>query len=319
MKENLSLPYTEQPVFIRLIKRFVIHDIGRSAAALAYYFLFSMFPALILLTMLLTWLNLPPLFMGMLKGIVPQDVLDIVSNYMDHISKVNSSSKNLSWLIGSILLLFYFTMRAMNCVIRNIRTAYGYKSTKSPLRQQLNLFVATFFMMIAILFSLVLINVGRRVLHFLSPVLHLSSTSINVWNLTRFVILAAVLFAVLLLIYYLVPDRLHSPKRVLPGTFLATASWLSFSIIYAFYVENISNYSLLYGALGAAIVLLLWLYFSSFVLIIGAEVNGIYLEMRTEMRTKKVKVPQWKYLWVCGWKFHRSPKQTPTKNQLNKK
>lgn len=319
MKENLTLPYTKQPIFIRLIKRFLIHDIGRSAAALAYYFLFSMFPTLILITMLLTWLKLPPLFIEMLKGIVPQDVLDIMTAYMEHINKVNSNTKNISLLIGSILLLFYFTMRAMNCVVRNIRTAYGYKSTKSPLRQQLNLFAATFFMMVGMLFSLVLINVGSRMLHFLSPVLHLTSTSINIWNLFRFVILAVVLFTVLFLIYYLIPGRVHTPKRVLPGTFLAMFSWLAFSIIYAFYVENISNYSLLYGTLGAAIVLLLWLYFSGFVLIIGAEVNGIYLEMRSEMRTKKIKVPQWKYLWVCGWEFHHSPKETPTNNRLNKK
>ncbi|WOC31362.1 MULTISPECIES: YihY/virulence factor BrkB family protein [Caproicibacterium] len=319
MKENLTLPYTEQPIFIRLLSRYMLHDIGRSAAALAYYFLFSMFPALILVTMLLTWLKLPPLFMEMLKGIVPQDILDITATYMEHINQVNSGTKNFSLFLGSILLLFYFTMRAMNCVIRTIRTAYGYKSTKSPLRQQLNLFAATFLMMIGILVSLILINVGRRVLHFLSPVLHLTSTSIDIWNLFRFVILAVILFSVLFLIYYLVPGRVHTPKRVLPGTFLAMFSWLAFSVIYAFYVENINNYSLLYGTLGAVIVLLLWLYFSGFVLILGAEVNGIYLEMRSEMRMKKVTVPQWKYLWLCGWDLRHPPQKPHSKNHLNKK
>jgi membrane protein len=319
VKENLALPYTEQPIFVRLVKRFWTHDIGRSAAALAYYFLFSLFPMLILITMLLTWLNLPPLFVEMLRGIVPNDVLDIISSYMEHINKVNSNSTNASLLAGSILLLLYFIMRSMNCVLRYIRIAYGYKSTKSPLRQQLNVFLATLFMTIGILFALGLINVGRRTLHFLSPVLHLTNTTINVWNLLRFIILAVILFVSLFFIYYLVPGRIHSPKRVLPGTLLAMFSWLAFSMIYAFYVENVSNYSLLYGTLGAAIVLLLWLYLSGFVLIIGAEVNGIYLEMRAEMCAKKITVPQWKYIWICGWKFSNSKKFKSSRKQFHKK
>ncbi|MCH4239178.1 MAG: YihY/virulence factor BrkB family protein [Oscillospiraceae bacterium] len=318
MKENLSLPYTEQPIFMRLIKRYMEHDVGRCAAALAYYFLFSIFPALILLTMLLTWLKLPPVFVELLRGIVPNDILEIISAYMKHVNQVNTTH-NASLLTGSILLLIYFTMRAMNCALRYIRVAYGYKSTKSPIRQQLNLFVAMLFMMFGIFLALMLINVGRRTLYFLSPVLHLTNTSINIWNLFRFIILAAVLFAVLFFIYYLVPGRVHSPRRVLPGTLLAMVTWTAFSMIYAYYVENIGNYSLLYGTLGAAIVLLLWLYFSGFVLIIGAEVNGIYLEMRAEMRKKKVKIPQWKYLWVCGWTFHSGKKDPPRHNQMNQK
>ena len=65
--------------------------------------------------------------------------------------------------------------------------------------------------------------------------------SISLWNLLRFVILAAVLFMVLLTLYYLVPNRLYTVRQVMPGTFASLLSWLVFSIGFAFYVENMGR------------------------------------------------------------------------------
>ena len=62
-------------------------------------------------------------------------------------------------------------------------------------------------------------------------------------------------------------------RRVFPGAVAALCSWLVFSLGFSFYVENIANYSVLYGALGGMVVLLLWLYATATVLIMGAEVN----------------------------------------------
>jgi len=68
-----------------------------------------------------------------------------------------------------------------------------------------------------------------------------------------------------------------------PGTLMALIFWMALSAGYSFYVEHISNYSLIYGALGAVIVLLIWLYLTAVVLIMGAEVNDLLLERRRRM------------------------------------
>ncbi|ARP50604.1 MULTISPECIES: YihY/virulence factor BrkB family protein [Caproicibacterium] len=321
MKEKLSLPYTEQPIYVRLIHRYLAHDIGRCAAALAYYFLFTLFPTMILLSLILTWLDLSPHFMSILKGIVPKNVLDVLWGYMRHVLSVKNDSKHVSLFITSIFLLFYFIMRAMNCVLRYVSTAYGYRSTKSPVRQQLNLFVATLFMLFGILVSLGIINIGQNVLRVLAPALHISANSISIWNLLRFFLLAAILFPILFSTYYLVPDRKYTPQQVLPGTLIAMFSWMIFSLIYAFYVENIGNYSLIYGTLGAAIVLLLWLYFSGFVLILGAEINAVIMEMNTEMKNRHITKfsEKRRYIWVCGWDpQHKDSKENSGKNPENR-
>ena len=79
----------------------------------------------------------------------------------------------------------------------------------------------------------------------------LDKASIDIWNVLRFVFLAAVLFTVLLMLYFLVPNRQYSVKQVLPGTCAALLSWLAYSVGFAFYVENMGRYSVVYGSIGA--------------------------------------------------------------------
>ena len=89
----------------------------------------------------------------------------------------------------------------------------------------------------------------------------------------------------LALLYYLVPNSHYRFPDILPGTLSALVSWLLFSIGFAYYVENMANYSVLYGSIGAVIVLLLWLYLSATVLIMGAELNCV---LNDRKRRKKI-------------------------------
>ena len=75
-------------------------------------------------------------------------------------------------------------------------------------------------------------------------------------------------------LYWVSPGKSKTRRRVFPGAAAALCSWLLFSLGFSFYVENIANYSMLYGTLGGVVVLLLWLYATGLTLILGAEVNG---------------------------------------------
>ena len=68
----------------------------------------------------------------------------------------------------------------------------------------------------------------------------------------------------------------HQPiKKLLPGIIAALVSWMIVSIGFSFYVENFANYSVIYGTLGTVIVLLMWLYITAIILIMGAELNAV--------------------------------------------
>ena len=132
---------------------------------------------------------------------------------------------------------------------------------------------------------------------------HFSTAGIDLWNIIRFLLIAGIFVRRAVPLVLLRARTQICAAAGLAGTLIASLSWVAFSVIYASYVETVGSgrYSVLYGALGTVVILLLWLYFSGFVILIGAEVNGIYLEMREEMVQRGVTVPQYVYFWKCGW------------------
>ena len=264
-----------------LIRRYFIDGVGRSAAALAYYLIFSFFPFLIFINTLLGFLDLPVLTANSFEDLIPSDIISLINTYLSHVSEV----KNGYTLFFGLFFTLFFIMRAMDCLMRSISRAYRLTESKDFPFQQIRVFLSTIFLMITISFSLVLMTFGRRLLTFLSRFIPLDPGSIRAWNILRFFILALLLFAMLSLLYYLVPNSRFRFREILPGTFSALVSWLLFSIGFAYYVENMANYSLLYGSIGAVIILLLWLYLSATVLIMGAELNSVFHDRK---RQKKV-------------------------------
>ena len=266
-----------------LIKRYFSDGVGRSSAALAYYLIFSIFPFLVLLSAILSFLDLPPLTEESFKGLIPADIVEIVNSYLTHISEI----RNVSLLFFGLVFTIYFTMRAVNCLLESIHRAYRINSKYSFLRHQIHVFLTTVFLIFIVFFALALMTLGRSVLTWLSGWLPLDKASIDIWNVLRFVFLAAVLFTVLLMLYFLVPNRQYSVKHVLPGTCAALLSWLAYSVGFAFYVENMGRYSVVYGSIGAVIVLLLWLYFSAITVIMGAELNHLLASRTRNPKAKR--------------------------------
>ena len=238
-----------------LIRRYFSDGVGRSAAALAYYLIFSLFPFLILLSAILSFLDLPPLTEESFRGLIPADIVEIVNSYLGHIAEI----KNASLLFFGLVFTVYFTMRAVNCLLQSIHRAYRIQAKYTFLRHQLHVFLTTVFLIFIVFFSLALMTLGRSVLTWLSG-----------W---------------LPMLYFLVPNRQYSVKQVLPGAFAALLTWLAYSIGFAFYVENMGRYSVVYGSIGAVIVLLLWLYFSAITVIMGAELNHLLANRPKRLKT----------------------------------
>ena len=98
----------------------------------------------------------------------------------------------------------------------------------------------------------------------------------------RFPAAAVVGYFALFFLYALAQDTRRAWRDLWPGTLAALAAWMGLSWLYAMYVENFANYSLLYGSIGAVVVLMIWLYMSANVLILGAELNGTLVALRKE-------------------------------------
>ena len=261
-----------------LIKRYFDHRVGHNSAALTYYLIFALFPLLSFLS------NLVGIFALDIEGfllrfstIIPQEVLDIALQYLSYVN-ANSSRALLTF---SLVFSIYFPFRAANALLFSVRKAYGMEKPENFLRYQLKVLIFTAALLLTIPLSLVLVVVGERVLIFLSSYIYLSDRFIALWGDLRFLFLGGVVFFALAVLYALGQGR-RSLRNIWPGVLLALSSWMALSLLFSLYVQNIGRYSLLYGALGTIIVLLLWLYLTATLLIMGAEFNSVLLELRSE-------------------------------------
>ena len=140
--------------------------------------------------------------------------------------------------------------------------------------------VFTILFLAVIVITLLLSVAGEHVLSYIvvlasKRMLPSVDRMLGIWQYIRFIPLALLMFVGIGALYSVSLDKRPPIKTVLPGIFFALLAWLAVSIGFSFYVENFSNYSLIYGTLGTFIVVLLWLYMTAMVLILGAELNAI--------------------------------------------
>ena len=260
-----------------LIRRYFDHHVARDSAALTYYLLFALFPLLIFLNNLVGLLSFDIAgLLSELSTVIPRDVVDLLGQYLGYVSRV--SSKTLLWF--SLVFTIYFPYRAVTALFLSVRKAYDAGVPAQALRQQLRVLLYTVLFIVAIPLSILASTIGRRVLDFISDYIYLSDRVIDLWSWLRFVILGAVLFAMIALLYVLALDA-HSVRRgILPGVLASLVAWVALSMLFSLYVEHAANYSVIYGSIGTIIVLLLWLYLSATMLIMGAEFNSVLLNTR---------------------------------------
>ena len=260
-----------------LARRYFDHHVGRDSAALTYYLLFALFPTLIFLSNLLAvWALDLHSALSALDGVVPRDILDLVDQYLDYVSR--TSSGTLMWF--SMVFTIYFPYRAVNALFRSVRKAYDAGEPAHFLRYQLRALLYTVLMVVTIFLSIAVSAVGRRALEFVANYIYLSELAIALWTRLRFVFLGAVLFVMIALLYVLSLDERHVTRAVWPGVLASLAAWVGLSMLFSLYVEHAARYSVIYGSIGTIVVLLLWLYLSSAMLIMGAEFNRVVLDLR---------------------------------------
>lgn len=265
------------PTLRLLVKSFFDHNVGKNAAALAYYLLFALFPLLIFLSNLLGLLDLNiAAITQVLQQFMPKDVVGIIESYLEYVSQ--TSSHSLLWF--ALIFSIWFPMRAIKGLMDDVRLAYHLDKPKNQfgylLRQLLYTIVFLFVMGLTLLLS----TFGKHVLgyiNYLLPdnVLQFSDYFLGIWQYLRFVPIGMLMFAALGTLYAASLDKRQPAKSLRPGIAFAMVAWMLVSVGFSFYVENFANYSVIYGTLGAVVVLLMWLYMTAVILIMGAELNAI--------------------------------------------
>ena len=258
------------------VRRYFIHDVGRQAAALAYYLLFAIFPFLIFISSLLGMLELDlTAVTRVLAPLLPDRVVNFLTAYLGYVSI--TSSRSMLWF--GLVFSVYFPMRAADCLMGAVRRAYHLPRPKRPVVYRWKVLVYTVFLLVTMVVTLAMMTVGRRALTALVRRGVVPEAMVWLWVPLRFAVLAVVVFAAVGLLYAMSQDRRRPGREIVPGVVFSLGAWMALSAGYSFYAEHFANYSLIYGTLGTVVVLLIWLYLTAAVLILGAEINDTLLSL----------------------------------------
>lgn len=276
-----------------LITRYVNNQVGSRAASLAYYLLFSLFPLLILIASIIGLLNIDPHSIGtLLSRFLPTGITKLAATYLEYIQQ----SYNSTIMVFSIVFSIWFPFRAIKGLMRDVRRSFDLDETPGSKLFIIRQIICTLLLPTTILLSLILIVLGQNVIEsvlhlFLPGTIHLNELLIELWQYLRFVAAALLMGFSIGVLYELSLDTFLPFRNVLPGIVFVLVVWVVSSILFSVYVEHYANYSLIYGTLGAFIVLMLWLYLTSLIFIMGSELNAVLLE-RSKQKDEPIKTLQ---------------------------
>lgn len=265
----------------RSIQAYVDHDMAVHAAALTYRVLFCMFPFLLFLIALLSFFQLSEFF-GWLRQqaslFLPQPALEQVDVIILELQVPQRGVLS----IGAVTAL-WLASSAMRSLMKALNVVYSAKEARPAWkRYPLSVFY-TLGIALMLTAAATLLNVGTRAIQWLAGYIGMESVFVMLWTWFR---LPAALFLFSLAVaiaYHLVPNVQHRFRLLTAGSLLSVIVWSIASLAFIYYVQNFANYDLMFGSIGAVIVLLAYIHLSISVLLFGAEVNAA-IEMRPPSR-----------------------------------
>ena len=275
---------TSKGFFQELLARIQHVDVTALGAQLAFFFLLALFPLMIFLVTLLPYLNLQEdqLF-HILRTYAPDDVYKLIDGTLDEVL----SDRNGGLSSIGILATIWSASNGMNALIKSLNRSYDLEETRPFIVARAISVIFTLLLIMLFVVALVLPIFGEQIGTFIFSYLGYEQGFLTVWNNIRWTIPPVMIFVVFMLLYWIAPNRKLYLKSVIPGAIFATLGWILVSLAFSFYVSSFANYSATYGSIGGIIVLMMWLYFSGTILMVGGQINAVMQERKEKSAMKK--------------------------------
>jgi membrane protein len=248
-------------------------DIVDRAAGLSYYFLFALFPALLFLATLLGFIPVPDLLNRLIdyvQRVLPGDAGSLIRKTLAEIIRGAHGSLLSLGVLGAL----WAGSNGMGSIITALNVAYEVEEPRPWWRRRLLAIGLTLAFSALTITALVFLVFGGRIGDALANRAGLGSLPALAWNVLQWPAAATFALLAIALVYYLAPAVDQRWYWVTPGAAFTLVAWLVMSGGLRLYVTYFGNYNATYGSIGGVILLMLWLYLSGLVLLIGAELNS---------------------------------------------
>ena len=243
------------------------------AAQLAYYFFLALFPALLFLVAVISFMPVSGLLdavTAMLARVAPGEVIAIIQDQILKIANDKSTGLLTLGMLGTI----WSCSAGMTAIVDTLNQAYDIQESRPWWKVRLMAVGLTVALAIFIVASLTLVLVGPTLAEKVAVWAHMGPAFAWTWKIVQWPLVFALVTLGIALIYYFAPDAEQAWVYITPGSILATVLWLIISLVFKYYVANFTSYTATYGFIGGAIVLMLWFYVSALAVLVGAELNA---------------------------------------------
>jgi membrane protein len=264
---------------IRAFKKFQADEMADRAAALTYYLMMSLFPALLVGVSLLGLIgdeSLVKKAVGYARDNgAPTEVTDALQALLT--TTVSSAGGAVSSaLVLGIAIALYGASGAFGAAGRALHVVYGVEETRGFITHKLADIGFTMLVIALALVALVSVFLGGNLAGDLFGTIGLGDTAASIWRIARWAVAIGAVLGIYAIIFAFAPDIGARRRRIVsPGGLVGVAIWILASVGFFFYVSNFGKYGATYGAFAGAVILLLWLYISSIAFLFGAELNSV--------------------------------------------
>ena len=256
------------------------HQSMGSAAMIAYYLLFATFPFLLTLASLLAFLPIPNLMdwlLRLLGEIVPSAALDLMRNSVERLVTRQHSGL----LSGGIVVSVWAAANAVEAFMQGLNRVYGLREHRPFWKTRgIAILLAVGVSLFTVL-GLLALWFGSQVSHWWAGRGGLGPLPVQVWETARWPLVLLFLIGAIDQLYFVGPAVRQRWRWVTPGAVVAVLGWVAASLGFSAYVRHFGSYNATYGSIGAVIILLTWMYLTSFFVLLGAEINAVAGERET--------------------------------------
>ncbi|MGX6447949.1 YihY/virulence factor BrkB family protein [Patulibacter sp. S7RM1-6] len=265
------------PTLRRTFSEFQEDRLTDQAAALTYYGVLSMFPALIALVSLVGIFADPAQTTKTLQDIVSQiGPSSAVQTFAEPIQSITAQKGTSGvMLVVGIVSALWSASGYIGAFMRVSNVIYEVDEGRPIWKlRPLQMFVTLVMLLLVVLGALAVV-VSGPLADAVGSALGLSDTFVSVFSIAKWPILLVIVMLMVSILYYATPNaKLPGFKFVTPGSALAVVVWIVGSLIFAFYVANFGSYNKTYGALGGVVVFLVWLWLTNVAILLGHQLNA---------------------------------------------
>jgi membrane protein len=275
-------------VLARVGRKVLDDDCPGLAGQLAYFTLFSLFPFLLFLVALTGLVIDDPesvlrTLTERMQGFLPEDALALLADYINRTLRGASSSV----LFFGILVALWSGWAAADAMVKAINRAYELRETR-PWWKLWGISVLMILGFMLVIATLAFVTFGPEVGGYVQRLTGLPDAFLALWGILRWVVAFLAVTLAHDLLYYVAPNAKIPFKWITPGGFTATVLILISGAALNLYVANFARYDQIYGPVGAIIVLMVWLYSTGLMVLIGAEMNAVLARMAEERKDTEI-------------------------------